>query len=190
MAEEVKEKPGKELRHIVRIVNKDLDGNKALYRALLGLKGVGQRYAKIVALAFEKETGVSYDAILGEMSEEMDSKLEDIIVNPQKHGIPSWTLNRRNDWQDGGDLHLVMGELDFAIRKDVQRLGEIKSYRGLRHAWRLPVRGQRTRSTHRGKGIVVGVMKKDAKGGKSGGSKIAKPAKAAKPAAKKGKGKK
>ena len=56
-----------------------------------------------------------------------------------------------------------MGDLEFTTRKDIQRLSEIKSYRGLRHGWGLTVRGQRTRSTHRGKGPVVGVMKKEVK---------------------------
>lgn len=168
MAEE-KTKSQKEIRHIVRIANKDLDGNKSVHRALQGLRGVGQRYSKIVALAFEKETGIGYDSVLGEMDEEMDKRLEDIVLNPEKHGIPAWALNRRNDLEAGENLHLVMGDLDFSKRRDVQRLSEIKSYRGLRHIWKLTVRGQRTRSTHRGKGGVVGVLKKDAKAAKAAG---------------------
>ncbi|MBI2597713.1 MAG: 30S ribosomal protein S13 [Candidatus Diapherotrites archaeon] len=53
--------------------------------------------------------------------------------------------------------------MEFSKRQDFQRLSEIKTYRGLRHGWGLPVRGQRTKSTHRGKGPVVGVLKKEAK---------------------------
>ena len=44
-------------------------------------------------------------------------------------------------------------------------LKEIKSYRGLRHAKNLPVRGQRTRSnarTKRGKRVTIGAIKKEA----------------------------
>jgi len=59
-----------------------------------------------------------------------------------------------------------MNDLDFSVRTDIQRLADIKSYRGLRLSWGLTVRGQRTKSTHRGKGTVVGVMKKDAGPGK------------------------
>ena len=39
---------------------------------------------------------------------------------------------------------------------------KIKSYKGMRHAYGLPVRGQRTRGNFR-KGVTVGVMKKAAK---------------------------
>ena len=45
-------------------------------------------------------------------------------------------------------------------KKKQQRLKEIKSYRGLRHSLKLPVRGQRTRSHFRTKGNAMGVKKK------------------------------
>jgi len=43
---------------------------------------------------------------------------------------------------------------------DIKRFRKMKSYRGLRHANKLPVRGQRTRSNFRAKGKTVGVRKK------------------------------
>lgn len=149
---------------MVRINNKDLNGARPVYQAIQDIKGVGQRMGKSIASVFEKETGVAFDAVLGNLSEEQDRALEDIIVHPQKHGFPQWTLNRRHDYETGQTGHLVMSDLDFTLRKDLQRLNQIKSYRGLRHSWGLPVRGQKTKSTHRGKGGVVGVTKKDAKG--------------------------
>jgi len=45
---------------------------------------------------------------------------------------------------------------------DIKRLKKVKSYRGMRHAFGLPVRGQRTRSHFR-KGRSVGVQKKKVK---------------------------
>jgi small subunit ribosomal protein S13 len=156
----------KETRLIVRINNKDLNGALPVYRAIQDIKGIGQRMGKTVGLVFEKETGTPFDTILGDLSESQDRQLEDIIVHPGKHGFPTWSLNRRNDFETGATGHLLMSELDFALRKDLQRLNQIKSYRGLRHSWGLPVRGQKTKSTHRGKGGVVGVTKKDAAGAK------------------------
>ena len=50
-----------ELRYIVRIAGKDLDGTVTVERAVRGLKGVGHRYARIAALIFAKKTGISID---------------------------------------------------------------------------------------------------------------------------------
>ncbi len=158
-----KKKEAKDIRYIVRIVGKDLDGNLPICRALMGIDGISNRTAKAIGIVFEKNTDISYDTKLGQIPEEKDKILEDIILNPEKHGLPGWILNRQKDFESGQDIHLVMGELDFSLRKDIQRLSEIKSYRGLRHGWGVTVRGQRTRSTHRGKGPVVGVMKKEMK---------------------------
>lgn len=151
-----------ETRYIVRVVNKDLNGLYSVQRALRGIKGIGYRMAANIASAFEKQTGISAVTPLGEIPEEKDRILEEIILHPEKFGIPVWSLNRRNDFETGSNQHLTMSELDFSLRKDLQRLNEIKSYRGLRHSWGLTVRGQKTKSTHRGKGGVIGVMKKDA----------------------------
>jgi small subunit ribosomal protein S13 len=57
------------------------------------------------------------------------------------------------------DSYLVEGELQRIISGNVKRLRDIKSYRGDRHARKLPSRGQRTRTngrTRRGKRIAVG----------------------------------
>ena len=152
-----------DMRYIVRIVGKDLDGSLPIRRAITGIKGISHRMAGNIASAYEKATGKDAARKLGELSEEEDAELEDIIANPNKYGIPAWTFNRRKDYETGNDVHIIMNDLDFAKRQDFQRLAEIKSYRGLRHGWGLTVRGQSTRSTHRGKGGVVGVLKKDAK---------------------------
>ena len=60
--------------------------------------------------------------------------------------------------------YVVEGDLRKAITDNIKRLRDIASYRGLRHARNLPVRGQRTRSnarTRRGKRATVGALKKD-----------------------------
>lgn len=61
------------------------------------------------------------------------------------------------------DEYKVEGSLRSEIQENIKRLKRIKSYRGLRHAKNLPVRGQRTRSnarTKRGKRVTVGAMRK------------------------------
>jgi len=150
-------------RHIVRIAGKDLNGNLPINRALTKIKGIGIRMAKNIAIIFEKETQVRFDSKMGEMPEEFDKKLEEIVLSPGKHGVPPYQLNKQKEFSTGEDKHLVMNDLDFNKRNELQRLNEIKSYRGLRLSWGLTVRGQRTKSTHRGKGGTVGVLKKDNK---------------------------
>lgn len=152
-----------EFRHIVRIAGKDLNGNLPIYRTLTKIKGIGIRMAKNIALIFEKETRIKFDSKLGELPEEFDKKLEEIVLAPEKHGIPIYQLNKQKEFETGENKHLVMNDLDFNKRTELQRLNEMKSYRGLRLSWGLTVRGQRTKSTHRGKGGAVGVRKKDNK---------------------------
>ena len=60
--------------------------------------------------------------------------------------------------------YAVEGDLRRQVHDNIKRLIEIRSYRGIRHAKSLPVRGQRTRSnarTKRGKRVTIGAMKKD-----------------------------
>ena len=60
--------------------------------------------------------------------------------------------------------YTVEGDLRKEVSDNIKRLIEIRTYRGMRHARKLPSRGQRTRSnarTKRGKRATVGAMKKD-----------------------------
>lgn len=62
------------------------------------------------------------------------------------------------------DEFKIEGELRADISEDIKRLKEIGSYRGMRHARSLPVRGQRTRSnarTKRGKRVTIGAIRKE-----------------------------
>jgi len=59
---------------------------------------------------------------------------------------------------------MVEGDLRRSVGDSIKRLIDIKSYRGIRHARRLPSRGQRTRTnarTKRGKRMTVGALKKE-----------------------------
>lgn len=58
----------------------------------------------------------------------------------------------------------VEGDLRQEIARDIRRLEDIGSYRGLRHRHGLPARGQRTRSnarTRKGKRKTVGTVRKE-----------------------------
>ena len=57
----------------------------------------------------------------------------------------------------------VEGDLRMEISQNIKRLKEIGSFRGIRHARNLPVRGQRTKTnarTKRGKKVTVGSGRK------------------------------
>ena len=57
----------------------------------------------------------------------------------------------------------VEGDLRQKVRGNIQRLKDLKTYRGSRHARKLPVRGQRTRTNSR---TVRGNVRKTAGSGK------------------------
>jgi small subunit ribosomal protein S13 len=57
----------------------------------------------------------------------------------------------------------VEGELRQLIKRNIQRLKDLKTYRGTRHLRRLPARGQRTRTNSR---TVRGNVRKTAGSGK------------------------
>ena len=57
----------------------------------------------------------------------------------------------------------VEGELRQIIKRNISRLKELQTYRGVRHARRLPSRGQRTRTNSR---TVRGNIRKTAGSGK------------------------
>jgi small subunit ribosomal protein S13 len=148
-----------EHRYFVRITGRDLNGNQPIYRALTGIKGIGIRFARVLAYQFQKEHGVAYNAPLGSIAEDMDGKLEDIVMHPAQHHVPEWMLNRKRALE-GKSTHLVMSELDFSIRNDLQTMKKLRSYKGVRHSLGLTVRGQRTRTSGRHRGAAVGVEKK------------------------------
>jgi small subunit ribosomal protein S13 len=155
-----------EFRHIVRVAQTDLDGAKHVLHALTKIKGVGVMFSNMACTIAK----VNKFKKAGYLSEKEVKMLEEVILNPQRYGSPEWLMNRRRDPETGEDLHLTRADLELAVDSDIKRLKKTKSYKGLRHQWGLPVRGQKTKSNFRkNKGKVMGVRKKAAK--KGGGSK-------------------
>ena len=139
-----------EFKEIVRIGNADLNGNKKLMYALTRIKGVKYMFANAICEAL----GLDKNMKVGNLSDDDIEKIEDAIRNPSKYNIPSWLFNRRKDPETGEDIHLISNDLDFAIQQDLNLLKKTKSYRGIRHALGLPVRGQRTKSNFRKSKVV------------------------------------
>lgn len=143
-----------EYRHIVRVSGKDIDGQENLLQGLTRVRGVGLRLSKAIII----KLGMDPSARLGHITDADISKIEKIISDPVKTGLPHWYINRPRDRMSGRMLHLTGSDLDFAHRSDIERLRRIKSWRGLRHSLGLKVRGQHTRTTGR-KGMAVGVSR-------------------------------
>jgi small subunit ribosomal protein S13 len=144
-----------EIRGIVRIAGTDIKGEKKLFSSLMRIKGVGNSLANAVC----RIHGFNRNRKVGTLTDEEIKKIEDTIKNPAKFGVPSWALNRRKDIETGLDEHLIGTDLVFIQKQDIKRMIDMKSYRGVRHMYGLPVRGQRTRSSFR-KGRTMGVVRK------------------------------
>ncbi len=155
------------MRGIVRISGKDVEGHVPVKKAMYAVKGVGRRYAAICADIAQEKLGIDPYSQVGLLSDEQLSKLEEIIINPKQHDIPSFIMNRRKDYATGEDLHLITNELGYSIKTDVEKEMKTKSWRGISHMFRKKVRGQRTKSSGR-KGTTMGVSKKKQQPSKGG----------------------
>jgi len=145
----------KEFRHILRIIDTDVDGTLKTPFALTKIKGISLNLAK----AMLKKAEINPETRVGFLTETEVTRIEDIITNPAKYGLPSWTLNRRKEAETGKDTHLITADLVLRNKLDIDQMKEIKSWRGYRHAYGLKVRGQRTKTTGRS-GKALGVKKK------------------------------
>lgn len=146
-----------EFRHIVRIADTDLKGEKTILYAMKKIKGVDVMYANM-ALAL---AGIDKTRKAGELMDSEVKKIEDALKNPSKYNVPEWLLNRRKDYESGDDKHLLSAELQFEKENDIKRMKKNKTYKGFRHQWGLTVRGQRTKSNFRkNKGKGLGVKRK------------------------------
>ena len=139
----------RELRQRIRLAEKNVDGNQSLAKALADIKGLGATMARAIALKYGKAHGMQPNTLIGHMSDEEIAQLEKVIKNPVQHGIPSYMVNQQHDLETGEDKHLIMSALDLNYRTRVKDMQDARSYKGLRQAWGLTVRGQRTKSTGR-----------------------------------------
>ena len=139
----------------MRIAGTDIPGELKLPYGLALIKGVGVSLGYAVC----RLLGIDPNKRVGFLSDAEVEKIEQALKNLQAIGIPSWMLNRRKDYETGKDLHLIGAELIYYVRRDIEREKRIKSWRGIRHALGLKVRGQRTATTGR-TGMTVGVKRR------------------------------
>jgi small subunit ribosomal protein S13 len=144
-----------EFRHILRITDTDVDGTLKTPYALKRIKGISLSLANAIL----KKAGVDPNVRVGFLTDANIEKIEEIIEEPAKYGIPNWLLNRRKDAETGKDGHMLSADLVLRTKMDIDQMKEIKSWRGYRHAYGLKVRGQRTKTTGRS-GKALGVKKK------------------------------
>ncbi|MFX0000497.1 MAG: 30S ribosomal protein S13 [Candidatus Hodarchaeota archaeon] len=138
-----------------RKLRSQVDGNAKVEHGLTQIRGIGRRFAQVIT----KVSRIDPNTRIGAISEKDLNKLEEIILNPIENGIPSWMVNRPKDLRTGENLHIIGNQLEITVKRDIDRMKKIKSYRGVRHHLKLKVRGQRTRSTGR-HGLVIGVMRR------------------------------
>ena len=148
----------REFRHIIRIAEKDIDGTLKVTHALTKIKGIGATLAHTIT----KKANINPQTRIGYLTETETQKLEEIIFNPTKHGVPNWQLNRQKDTETGKDTHLVGADLDLQTKNDIEEMKKLKTWRGYRHAYGLRVRGQHTKTSGR-VGKAIGVKKKEIK---------------------------
>ena len=161
-AKKVKDEEG--LRGIVRLADNDLDGHLPLHKALLYVKGIGHSLRFPVARLISNELGINESVRIGELSEDQVEKINDILYNLDESKLPAFLLNRRKDFATGKARHLIMNDLLFAMRQDIERKIRTRTWQGYRHSRGKKVRGQRTKNTGR-RGMTVGVIRrKDMKG--------------------------
>lgn len=132
-----------------------MDGSNKVVYAISQIKGIGINLAySIVRIA-----NIDPDTRVGFLSDADIKRLENVIRNPKKYGVPTWMLNRRKDLETGEDLHLIGSDLVLRVKMDIDLMKKIKCWKGVRHALGLKVRGQRTRTTGR-TGQTVGVTRR------------------------------
>jgi len=145
----------KGFRHLVRIAHLDIKGDLPLLYALANIKGIGFSMAHAIITVL----GMNPNMPTGFLNDEQIGKIEDILRNPIAYGIPKWLVNRPRDPETGEHLHYIGPDLELRIKSDIETMKQIKSWKGIRHALGLKVRGQRTKTTGR-KGLTIGVRRK------------------------------
>lgn len=106
-----------------RVSGVDIPPNKRLDVALTYVYGIGPYLAKLLLA----ETKIDAAKRAKDLTEEQVAQINQLIERK----------------------YVVEGQLRRQVMQNIQRLKEIKSYRGLRHIKGLPVRGQRTRTNAR-----------------------------------------
>lgn len=106
-----------------RVAGTDIPDRKKIYYALQYVHGIGPKFAADILA----EANINPEAKANELDDQAIALINSIIDNG----------------------YVVEGALRRAVGQNIQRLKDIRAYRGMRHRMGLPVRGQRTRCNAR-----------------------------------------
>lgn len=106
----------------MRILGITLPDEKRIEMALTAVYGIGRPLAHTVL----KEANVDFGIKSKDLSPEQEAKIREIVEKLK-----------------------LEGDLRREVSSNIKRLKDIQSYRGSRHAKRLPTRGQRTKTNAR-----------------------------------------
>ncbi len=95
-------------------------------------------------------------------------KILDQVAIDRGKTAKNLTLDEENKIRVAVEGILIEGNLKREVSANIKRLKDIKSYRGIRHIKRLPVRGQRTKTNSR---TIRGNVRKTMASGKRKESK-------------------
>lgn len=138
---------------VVRILSKDIEGKMKVYVGLTKIKGISWAISNAICNKLE----IDKKRKIGSLTNEEIAKITTFMKNPN---FPIHIINRRKDFDEGTDGHLIGSDLELKKEFDIKRLKKIKSYRGIRHAAKLPLRGQRTKAHFRSNRKKSGGIKK------------------------------
>lgn len=111
---------------MARISGVNIPTNKRVHIALTYIHGIGRDTAKNILAELKIGDGLNFPRV-NEMSEDEIARIREVIDR---------------------DL-TVEGELRREVSMNIKRLMDMRSYRGLRHRAKLPVRGQKTKNNAR-----------------------------------------
>lgn len=149
MAEKIPEKIQKPVKKqeeisevLVRVLGYDIPGSRSVYSGLTRIKGVSWAVSNFICL----KLNIPRNKKISEFSKEDIKKIEGFM---KEISIPDFMKNHRFDLETGETKHLYGSDLEIAKEFDIKRMKKMKSYKGVRHSLKLPVRGQRTKSNFR-----------------------------------------
>ncbi len=122
---------------MARIAGKDIPDNKKIKVSLRYVFGIGETKANEIL----KTLKIDGEILTKNLTEDQLNKIRNFVESEMT----------------------VEGELKQTVKRNIKRLVDIRSYRGLRHKLGLPVRGQRTRHnahTRKGRAQPVGGLKR------------------------------
>ena len=117
---------------MARIAGVNIPAKKRVEIALTYIYGIGPKRAKDIVTALKFPTSLRTDDLTDDQVIEISRYIEQNFK--------------------------VEGDVRREVTMNIKRLQDLKTYRGLRHRTRLPVRGQRTRTnarTRKGKRVAV-----------------------------------